>query len=62
MGFVIHKPRISFLTPLTFASVLNCQFTGELTVPWNILPFSFFFYSDDLTRHVHRCTHGVNEL
>ena len=51
----------SLFTPLAFTTVLYGKFTCELSIPWNILPFSFFFYADNLTCHVHRCTHRVKE-
>ena len=55
---LVHNMDNSFLTPLAFTSCLDGTFTRERAIPWNILPFSFFFNSYDLTRHVHTCIHG----
>ena len=55
----IHTTRSSFDTPLALATVFDFQFRDETTVPRNIFPFSIFFDTYDLTRHVYTCTHTV---
>ena len=55
---LVHSMDNSFHTPLAFTSMYNVSFTRVLAIPWNIFPFSVFFYPYDFTCHVHTCIHG----